>query len=112
MTDENTASGEDVNDTGLAGEVPQASIDAAGGQPGTGQAEAQADGGAEGLGVPEVYDFAVPEGFEALDEQTLAKFDPIARELNLNQEQAQKLVELYGGAVSDAQTRAVTGFAA
>ncbi|EJL90266.1 hypothetical protein [Pantoea sp. GM01] len=46
-------------------------------------------------GAPEKYEFAAPEGSE-LDKEALEHFEPIARELNLNQEQAQKLVDLYG----------------
>lgn len=46
-------------------------------------------------GAPETYsDFSLPEGFEA-DEQMLGEFGDLARELNLSQEQAQKLVD-YG----------------
>lgn len=46
-------------------------------------------------GAPEKYEFSAPEGTE-IDKEALAQFEPIARELNLNQEQAQKLVDLYG----------------
>lgn len=46
-------------------------------------------------GAPEKYEFAAPEGTQ-IDKDALAQFEPIARELNLNQEQAQKLVDLYG----------------
>lgn len=49
-------------------------------------------------GVPEAYAFKAPEGSE-LDKEAVAQFEPIARELNLNQEQAQKLVDLYGSKV-------------
>ena len=45
-------------------------------------------------GPPEKYEFKLPDGME-LDQQALAKFDPIARELNLNNEQAQKLADIY-----------------
>lgn len=45
-------------------------------------------------GAPEEYgDFAMPEGV-AMDEARLAEFLPIAKELNLTQEQAQKLVDM------------------
>ena len=44
--------------------------------------------------APEKYEFKAPEGV-VLDQQALAEFEPIARELNLTQEQAQKLVELH-----------------
>lgn len=44
-------------------------------------------------GAPEKYEFQAPEGVE-LDAQAIAEFEPIAREMNLTNEQAQKLVEL------------------
>lgn len=40
------------------------------------------------------YAFTAPEGQE-LDTSALAQFEPVARELNLTQEQAQKLVDVY-----------------
>ncbi len=46
--------------------------------------------------VPEKYEFKAPEGFEGqLDEQALESFEPVARELGLSQEQADKLVNLH-----------------
>ncbi|ECV7263739.1 TPA: peptidase, partial [Salmonella enterica subsp. enterica serovar Strathcona] len=44
-------------------------------------------------GAPEKYAFTAPEGQE-LDTSALAQFEPVARELNLTQEQAQKLVDV------------------
>ncbi|HGM4941631.1 TPA: peptidase [Serratia marcescens] len=44
--------------------------------------------------APEKYEFSVPEGQE-LDANALAVFEPIAKELGLSQEQAQKLVDIY-----------------
>lgn len=49
--------------------------------------------GAEG--APEKYEFKPSEGQE-LDAAALEQFEPIARELNLTNEQAQKMVDLYG----------------
>lgn len=46
-------------------------------------------------GAPEKYEFKVGEGQE-LDTAALEQFEPIARELNLTNEQAQKMVDLYG----------------
>lgn len=46
-------------------------------------------------GAPEKYEFTAAEGVE-LDTEALKDFEPLARELNLNQEQAQKLVDMYG----------------
>lgn len=42
--------------------------------------------------APEKYEFKAPEGFE-LDTEMLTKFDPVLRELDLSQEQAQKLID-------------------
>ncbi|MBH2961615.1 peptidase [Serratia marcescens] len=44
--------------------------------------------------APEKYEFSAPEGQE-LDANALAVFEPIAKELGLSQEQAQKLVDIY-----------------
>jgi hypothetical protein len=44
--------------------------------------------------VPEKYDFKLPEGF-ALDEELAKSFEPVARELKLTNEQAQKLADVY-----------------
>ncbi|ECF6953719.1 peptidase [Salmonella enterica subsp. enterica] len=46
-------------------------------------------------GAPEKYGFKPAEGQE-LDAAALEQFEPIARELNLTNEQAQKMVDLYG----------------
>ena len=47
-------------------------------------------------GAPEKYaDFTAPEGYE-LDEELVGKIAPVFKELNLTQEQAQKLVNFYG----------------
>ncbi|CAM8502052.1 peptidase [Klebsiella pneumoniae] len=56
------------------------------------------DGDKKTEGAPEAYEFKAPEGGE-LDKEAVAQFEPIARELNLSQEQAQKLVDLYGSKV-------------
>lgn len=44
--------------------------------------------------APEKYEFSAPEGQE-LDANALSVFEPIAKELGLTQEQAQKLVDIY-----------------
>ncbi|EHD2107710.1 peptidase [Salmonella enterica] len=46
-------------------------------------------------GAPEKYEFKTGEGVD-LDTEALKDFEPVARELNLTNEQAQKLVDLYG----------------
>lgn len=55
--------------------------------------EAAAQPAAQPQGAPEKYEFSLPEGYQA-DSAVMDKFQGIARELNLTQEQAQKLVAL------------------
>lgn len=45
--------------------------------------------------VPEKYDIKAPEGL-ALDEALLGEFTPLAKELGLSNEKAQKLADFYG----------------
>lgn len=64
------------------------------GKPDDPEAKAKADAGKEN-GAPEKYEpFALPDGV-VLDEKAQEAFLPIAKELNLSQTQAQKLVELH-----------------
>lgn len=49
---------------------------------------------AKPTGAPEKYEFVAPEGM-TLDEAAVGKFEPIARAMNLNQEDANKLVAIY-----------------
>jgi hypothetical protein len=44
--------------------------------------------------APEKYEFKLADGV-ALNEAAVAQFEPVARELDLSQEQADKLVEIY-----------------
>lgn len=53
-------------------------------------------------GVPENYEFQVPEGLE-LDKELSDKFTDVAKELGLNNEQANKVVGLYAEKVMDMQ---------
>lgn len=50
--------------------------------------------------APETYEFQFPEGVEK-DEVLVEAFTPIAKELNLTQEKAQKLVDFYNKHVQD-----------
>jgi hypothetical protein len=60
---------------------------------GTDSEDAEGDKDKEG-GAPEQYeDFTFPEGME-IDTSALEAFVPVAKELNLTQEQAQKIVDL------------------
>jgi hypothetical protein len=46
----------------------------------------------QAAGPPETYELAVPEGFEKLDETTVAAATPVFKELGLSNEQANKLI--------------------
>ncbi|QUT13782.1 peptidase [Rahnella inusitata] len=46
--------------------------------------------------VPEKYEFKSPIEGQELDAEMTAALEPVARELGLNNEQAQKLVDIYG----------------
>ncbi|WGL97361.1 peptidase [Arsenophonus sp. aPb] len=50
------------------------------------------------INAPDKYDFKVSEG-QQLDVTAVKEFEPIARELDLSNEQAQKLVDLYGAKI-------------
>ena len=55
-------------------------------------------------GAPEAYaDFTLPEGMET-DKEALEAFLPVAKELELTQDQAQKLVDLQTAAVAKGAT--------
>lgn len=84
-------------------------------QPGTEGDKPQGDKPAEGdkpvdgkdkkpEGAPEAYEFKAAEGAE-LDTEALKDFEPVARELNLTNEQAQKLVDAYPKILAGVQQR-------
>lgn len=67
-----------------------------------------AKGDKDKVGAPEKYEFKAPEGVK-LDEAVLGEFTPLAKEMGLTQENAQKLVDLYAkvqAANSEASTKA------
>ena len=77
-----------------AADASTANTDAA--KPGEGEKKPD-DGKKEG--APEAYaDFKVPEGVQ-VDKEALEAFKPLAKELGLSQEQAQKLVDLQASQV-------------
>ena len=55
-------------------------------------------------GAPEKYEFKTAEDIE-LDTEALKDFEPVARELNLTNEQAQKLVDVYPKILAGVQQR-------
>lgn len=58
----------------------------------------KADPGKPAVAAPEKYEFKAAEGQE-LDAEAVKAFEPIAKELNLSNEQAQKLVDVYGSKI-------------
>jgi hypothetical protein len=72
---------------------------------------AAADAGNEGSDVvPDTYaDFTMPEGMQ-LDETALTDAAPIFKELGLNQEQAQKVVDLYAAQVQAGSQKQIDDF--
>ncbi|MEX3020243.1 peptidase [Kluyvera sp. STS39-E] len=107
-------------DPAPAGDNPQPVADGKGGEASNQQSEQGAEpseGGkpdAEGKpdgsqeqkpeGAPDKYEFSTGEGVE-LDSAALADFEPVARELNLTNEQAQKLVDAYPKILEGVQQR-------
>ena len=69
------------------------------------------DAGAEGSDTPlDTYaDFAMPEGV-TLDETVLAEATPIFKELGLNQEQAQKLIDFHAAQVQAGSQTQIDNF--
>lgn len=55
-------------------------------------------------GAPEKYEFTAADGVD-LDTEALKDFEPVARELNLTNEQAQKLVDAYPKILAGVQQR-------
>lgn len=74
-----------------AADSTNANADASGADPDKTQAD---DKAAEAGNVPEKYEIKTPEGVP-LDEAALAEFEPIAKELKLTNEQAQKLADIH-----------------
>lgn len=102
VTPENTALSADggVNPTGPSG-VPEGGTDPATTEPGD-------EAGKQG--APEQYEaFKLPEGMD-VDSAMLEQFTPVAKELGLDQTQAQKLVDFYAKAVTDADQSLVDGW--
>lgn len=96
------------------GGQPTGTVDTQGGQPdgqkpdGTtddnkGAAPKPDDKKAEG--APEAYTFAPPEG-EVLHEAVVTQFSEVAKELNLTQEQAQKIIDKMAPAITANQNAA------
>lgn len=59
--------------------------------------------------VPEQYEFKVPDGM-TLDPTAVEAFTPVAKELGLSQDQAQKIVDLYATQVAASQKALADGW--
>lgn len=55
--------------------------------------EVEGDKDKAAQGAPDKYELKAPEGFEQLDSKLVETFEPLARELNLSNDKANKLVE-------------------
>ncbi|MFB4458521.1 peptidase [Enterobacter hormaechei subsp. steigerwaltii] len=85
---------------GTEGDNPQENKPADGDKP----ADKPDDKEQKAEGAPEKYEFKAGEGVE-LDTEALKDFEPVARELNLTNEQAQKLVDAYPKILAGVQQR-------
>lgn len=93
-----SGSGNNVKQSPEAGTTPDG---AAGQAPKTPAPEADAGKApAETSSVPEKYEFKMPEGASP-DIKLMEGFEPLAKELKLSNEQAQKLVDLYAKHTTD-----------
>ncbi|HAT7728313.1 TPA: peptidase [Enterobacter cloacae] len=90
----------DKQQPGAEGDKPQDDKPADGDKP----ADKPDDKEQKQEGAPEKYEFTAGEGVE-LDTEALKDFEPVARELNLTNEQAQKLVDAYPKILAGVQQR-------
>ena len=58
-------------------------------------------------GAPEKYEFTAPEGAAAFDDSVIAQFSEVARELNLPQDAAQKVLDKMGPAIQARQAETI-----
>ena len=83
-------------------------------QPDAGQAEQGAEAAAkpeekpaeQPEGAPEAYEFTPPEG-HVLDDGVIGKFSEVAKELNLSQTNAQKVLDVMAPAIAERQQAAL-----
>ena len=92
--------GQETDTGGQGGGSEQQSADQGGTGDQGGNGSESDQGSQEQQGAPESYEWTVPEGFEGeMDQASIEAFEPIARELNLSQDQANQLVKLQTEAV-------------
>lgn len=88
----------------LAGDTPAGGTDLLTGDTPDEAAEQEAEGAKEG--APEAYEFKAPEGQE-FDPSVISAFSEVAKELNLSQENAQKLLDRMSPVIDARQQAAV-----
>ena len=108
------------DDTLLGGDATGGASDDTKQNPDGGTDQAAADDGADtgsddaddkgSDGAPEQYEFTAPEGQE-FDPEALEAFSGVARELNLTQDGAQKILETMGTVMSERRDSTVQGWA-
>jgi hypothetical protein len=107
------AASEGQGDAGKTGEEGASIVNGGGagdqgaaksGEEGKGEGEGAAAAGA--AGPPDKYELTPPDGFEAIDTEVLAEAEPTLKELNLTNDQAQKLMPLAGQLVKRTMDRA------
>lgn len=69
-------------------------------------AEGDAGKPAEKVGAPEKYEFKAPEG-QSFDDAVIAQFSEVAKELDLPQDAAQKILDKVGPTILARQTEAI-----
>lgn len=109
MTDENlmgTANPTEGTQQNAAAEAPTGGDAAAAQQQPAAEQNQQAAEPAAAVGAPEVYDFKAAEGKE-FDSNVISAFSDAARELNLTQEAAQKMLDKMAPALEARQTEQV-----
>jgi len=74
----------------------------------TAQSASQTPTLVQGPTVPDNYDIKVPEGIE-LDKAVFDKFVPIAKEMKMDNAQAQKFADLFSDAVRGYEDKAIEG---
>jgi hypothetical protein len=65
------------------------------------------DQAAKPQGAPEKYEFKAPEGAAPFDDQVINQFSEVARELNLPQDAAQKVLDKMGPAIQARQAEQI-----
>lgn len=71
------------------------------------EGEKPADDQAEPQGAPDKYEFKAPEGAAAFDDHVIEQFSEVARELNLPQDAAQKVLDKMGPAIQARQAETI-----